>query len=109
MYDYCDVAVDVWGEFAMFTEPFAKVERETYLGTRECMCHFAPPDYNKKSINLTCRLGVMLYDVFDIDNKLPLDTRPYSVKHGLTCDVAIRYFELCFRKGACIEFSVNLC
>lgn len=218
MYDYCDVVVDVWGDFAMFTESFAKVERETYkvptpsacrgilnaiyskpeefyyeitkievmkpfgevlsikknevkytadrskisspnyfidtsdntqrmssylrdvyyriharlvrqdsarddvnvvrlrdqfnrrvekgkcfyqpcLGTRECMCYFAPPDYDRKPIDLTCRLGVMLYDIFDIDNKLPLDTRPYSIKHGLTCDVVLRYFDAVMRDG----------
>lgn len=28
--DHCEVSVDVWGEFAMFTRPDSKVERVTY-------------------------------------------------------------------------------
>ena len=30
MADSCDVVVDVWGDFAMFTRPDSKVERVTY-------------------------------------------------------------------------------
>ena len=47
---------------------------QPYLGTRECMCYFAPPDKAKKPYDISKDLGVTLYDVFDIESNIPLDT-----------------------------------
>lgn len=44
------------------------------FGTKECMCFFSPVDVNKKPLNINQNLGIMLYDVFDITNNIPLDT-----------------------------------
>ena len=44
------------------------------LGTRECMCYFSLPDPNKKPLDVSEDLGIMLYDVFDIKNNIPIDT-----------------------------------
>ncbi|MCC8042466.1 MAG: hypothetical protein LIO69_02960 [Oscillospiraceae bacterium] len=38
------------------------------LGTRECICYFDTPDYSIKPINESMDLGLMLYDVFDLDD-----------------------------------------
>ena len=47
---------------------------QPYLGTRECMAFFAPPDQTKKPIDESKDLGYMLYDIFDIRSNVPLDT-----------------------------------
>lgn len=48
---------------------------EPALGTRECICYFSKPDFNMTPISESKDLGIMLYDVFDITNNVPLDTR----------------------------------
>lgn len=52
------------------------------LGTRECMCYFSAPDMDMEPIDDSENLGVMLYDVFDIRNNIPLDTSPNGKKTG---------------------------
>ncbi|MDD6489794.1 MAG: type I-C CRISPR-associated protein Cas5c [Clostridia bacterium] len=37
------------------------------LGTRECVCYFSEPDYSMKPISDNLDIGLMLYDVFDLD------------------------------------------
>lgn len=44
------------------------------LGTRECMCHFSPPNFDLKPIEHSEILGIMLYDIFDITSNEPLNT-----------------------------------
>ena len=38
------------------------------------MCYFSLPDLNKKPLDVSEDLGIMLYDVFDIKNNIPIDT-----------------------------------
>ena len=48
---------------------------QPYLGTRECMCFFAPADHeDDKPIPEDRDLGIMLYDIFNPENTVPLDT-----------------------------------
>ncbi len=51
-----------------------KCFQQPYLGQRECMCFFLPPDVNMIPIQESKDLGVMLYDIFSITNNIPLDT-----------------------------------
>ncbi len=44
------------------------------LGNRECMCFFAPADENRNPIQESRDLGIMLYDIFDLNSIEPLDT-----------------------------------
>ena len=44
------------------------------LGNRECMCFFAPADENRNPIPESRDLGIMLYDIFDLNSIEPLDT-----------------------------------
>ncbi len=52
------------------------------LGTRECICYFSLPDYDKKPIDISENIGIMLYDVFDIKKITPLDTSRAGKKTG---------------------------
>lgn len=47
---------------------------EPCLGTRECLCYFSKPNTDKQPLKLNKSLGIMLYDVFNIENNIPLDT-----------------------------------
>lgn len=68
---------------------------QPYLGTSECICQFAPPDYSKTpDIDLNMNLGVMLYDVFDITNNEPLITG--KKEHDVT---NISYFNAKIKNG----------
>lgn len=51
-----------------------KCFEQPFLGTRECMAFFGPPDYTIKPIQESRDLGIMLYDIFDIRTAIPLDT-----------------------------------
>ena len=55
---------------------------QPYLGTKECMCFFGPPEENMKPISESKDLGVMLYDVFDIRSNIPLNTDPKNRTGG---------------------------
>ena len=44
------------------------------LGTRECLCYFSMPNYDKKPLNLDLDLNIMVYDIFDITKNTPIDT-----------------------------------
>lgn len=44
------------------------------LGTRECMCGFSLPDESRKPLDINKNFGVVLYDVFDIRDHIPLNT-----------------------------------
>ena len=45
------------------------------LGNRECFCYFSLPNYEKQPLNFNLDIGIMTYDIFDIRNNIPLDTR----------------------------------
>lgn len=52
MKESCDVVVDIWGDFAMFTRPDCKVERATYYCPTPSACrnilnaiYFKPPEF----------------------------------------------------------------
>lgn len=47
---------------------------QPYLGMKGCMCFFTEPDLNMMPINESKDLGIMPYDVFDIENNIPLNT-----------------------------------
>lgn len=47
---------------------------QPYLGTKECLAFFSPVDEEKKPIDKSEDLGIMLYDLFDIRKNIPLDT-----------------------------------
>ena len=53
------------------------------LGTKECMCYFSKPDMSMIPIEDSQVIGIMLYDVFDIRNNIPLNTSPKN-KSGKT-------------------------
>lgn len=44
---------------------------QPYLGTKECIAYFSPPNYDKKPLDINMDLGIMLYDVFNIKNNIP--------------------------------------
>ena len=48
---------------------------QPFLGTKECVCYFEPVNENIMPINLTKDFGIMLYDVFDIRNNIPLNEK----------------------------------
>lgn len=54
-----------------------------FLGTRECMCFFSPPDYNNKPIQVSKDLGIMLYDVFDFTKINPVLNTTRGKENGL--------------------------
>ncbi len=75
------------------------------LGTRECVCYFSEPDYERKPIELSMDLGLMLYDVFDLDSFAvekkvkPMVTMYHaSMKHGVI-EVPEFHSELVLRSG----------
>jgi CRISPR-associated protein Cas5d len=47
---------------------------QPFLGTKECMCFFGPPDMERCPTKEDRDLGIMLYDIFDIRDNTPLDT-----------------------------------
>ena len=51
-----------------------KCFHQPYLGLRECMAFFTPPDPDIHPISESEDLGIMLYDNFDIKTHTPLDT-----------------------------------
>lgn len=51
-----------------------KCFQQPYLGTRECMCFFAPVDDKMTPIQESKDLGIMLYDIFDITQNDVIDT-----------------------------------
>lgn len=65
------------------------------LGLRECMCFFQPIDAKMKPVQQSADLGIMLYDVFDIRNNVPLDT---SKKDGNSV-VCPSFFHAKMNKG----------
>lgn len=65
------------------------------LGTRECICYFSLPDYDKKPIDINERFGVVLYDVFDITNNIPLNTD----KKNKSGEINITFFDAWAQKG----------
>lgn len=70
------------------------------LGTRECTCHFSPPDMTKKALDITEDLGIMLYDVFDIRNNIPLNTTKSTKKKPVvSCDINVSFFEAKLEHG----------
>ena len=68
---------------------------QPYLGTRECMCDFSLPDPDMEPIKVSKDFGTVLYDVFDIDNTIPLDTSKKSV----SCKPHVRFFHACMEDG----------
>ena len=48
---------------------------QPFLGTKECVAFFEPPNPEMTPIPLTKRLGVSLYDVFDIRKNVPLTNK----------------------------------
>ena len=66
------------------------------LGTRECMCFFSEPDFTVKPIDISEHIGVMLYDVFDIRNNTPLNTKKDSKEKG---GVSISFFNADIKHG----------
>lgn len=68
---------------------------QPYLGVKECMCAFAPPDFDKQPINLSMPLGIMLYDIFDLYNQTPLNT---DEKH-LNLNTMISFFNAELKNG----------
>ena len=53
-----------------------KCFHQPYFGTKECICHFSPPnlELKKTPIQQSEYFGYILYDTFKIDNITPLDT-----------------------------------
>lgn len=47
---------------------------QPFLGTKECLAFFAPANKEKKPVDKSEDLGIMLYDIFDIRKNVPLDT-----------------------------------
>lgn len=68
---------------------------QPYFGTRECICYFSEPDYSKQPINEDVHFGITLYDVFDIKNTIPLDTK--DKKSG--CKPLISFFDADMKSG----------
>ncbi len=56
---------------------------QPYLGTRECLAYFSEPDPDKVPINQTEDFGMMLYDIFDISDNVPLDTENNTGKTNI--------------------------
>lgn len=63
-----------------FTQP--------YFGTRECMAYFSEPDYSRDHIHDDYDFGIMLYDVFDITNNVPLNTEDKKK----SCSTCVSFF-----------------
>lgn len=70
-----------------FTQP--------YLGTRECIAYFSAPDPSLTPIQEDQDFGVMLYDVFDIRNNVPLNTD----KKKKSCKLSISFFNAKMENG----------
>lgn len=47
---------------------------QPYLGLSECVSDFLEPDETMQPLNISKDCGIMLYDVFDIDDNVPLST-----------------------------------
>lgn len=69
------------------------------LGTRECVCYFSFPDNSRVPIHVDADFGVTLYDVFDIRNNVPLDTRKKAQSAGKTCKPMVSFFDAKMRDG----------
>ena len=83
--------------YAQFMQRMTKGKcfQQPYLGTRECMCFFAPPCADMKPIEESIELGIMLYDIFDITDNTVLNTdRKY--KSG---GIKPSYFKPVMRNG----------
>ena len=62
---------------------------QPYLGLRECMCFFRPPEEDDIPIKESSDFGIMLYDIFDPRNTIPLNT---DKKAKVTCVPSPSYF-----------------
>ena len=69
---------------------------QPYLGTRECLAFFREPDAEDVPINETVDFGTVLYDIFDPENMIPLDTGP---KARETCRVTVTYYNPVMKNG----------
>ena len=69
---------------------------QPYMGTRECMCFFRLPNRTDVPIKESADFGIMLYDIFDPSNKVPLNT---DRKAEATCVPNPTYFDAKMRNG----------
>lgn len=70
------------------------------LGTRECTCYFSKVDATKEVLDVSETLGLMLYDVFDITNNVPLDTRKSTKKKKVvSCEPNVSFFQASLDHG----------
>lgn len=71
------VSVTTAGVFAQFRNRVEKGKcfAPPFLGYSECTAYFAPPDPGKTPIQESRDLGLMLYDIFDPRDNVPLDTK----------------------------------
>ena len=69
---------------------------QPYLGTRECMCFFREPNADDVPITDSADFGIMLYDVFDPSNNVPLNTDKKATK---TCVPNPMFFDAKMRNG----------
>ncbi len=76
---YVNVAIDVWGDFAMFTRPESKVERMTYFIPTPSACRGILDAIYSKPIEF-------YYEITQIDIMKPI--RVMSLRRNEVCEVA---------------------
>lgn len=92
MKEYREICVDVWGDFASFTKPHAKVERETY--------EFPTPSACRGILNsIYCKPIEFYYEITQIDVLNPIRTITLMINE-LNDKVSNKE---CFKKGYCIN------
>lgn len=76
-----------------------KCFNQPYLGLRECVCYFSEPNKELNAISINEYIGTMLYDVFNIENNIKLNTSEDKKLNNMSDIVNIHYFEGIIKNG----------
>ena len=77
-----------------------KCFNQPFFGLRECVCYFSEPDEDiKVDISVNEYIGTMLYDMFNIDNNIKLDTSKDKKLNNVSQVINIHYFEGIIKNG----------